>query len=60
MKQNETSNQKELENINSEMFHSFDPDDASWIIGGAKKKFTAKATGSGDGADVEFDFEIEF
>jgi hypothetical protein len=34
MKENETVKQEVLESINSELFHSFDPDDASWILGG--------------------------
>jgi hypothetical protein len=59
MKQNETLGRKELESINSEMFHSFDPDDASWIIGG-RIKVTAKATVDSTGkVDGEADIEID-
>jgi hypothetical protein len=56
MKQNETSDQKALESINDEIFHSFDPDDASWIIGG-RTKMTRLLTFSSDGStfDVLFD-----
>jgi hypothetical protein len=57
MKENETVDLKELENINSEMFHSFDPDDASWIIGG-RPKLCAKVSGSRD--QVDFEIDIEF
>jgi hypothetical protein len=34
MKENKAVNREELESINSELFHSFDPEEASWIIGG--------------------------
>jgi hypothetical protein len=57
MKKNETLDQKELESVNnSELFGSFDPDDASWIIGG-KPKMTRLLTFSSDGStfDVLFD-----
>jgi hypothetical protein len=58
MKQNETLDQKELESINSEMFPSFDPDDASWIIGG-RPKFTARNTTTSDGG-IDTAIDIEF
>jgi hypothetical protein len=56
MKENETSDWKELESISKEMFHSFEPDDASWIIGG-RPKMTRLITLSSDGGtfDVAFD-----
>jgi len=37
MKKNETVDQRELESINSELFDSFDPEDASWVVGGGFK-----------------------
>jgi hypothetical protein len=58
MKQNETLDQKALESINDEIFHSFDPDDASWIIGG-RPKITGKATVSSSGG-VDGEVDIEF
>jgi hypothetical protein len=55
MKQNETLDQKELESINSEIFHSFDPDDASWVMGGFK--YTAGISPNSNGnTDVDLDF----
>jgi hypothetical protein len=44
MKENETVGREELESINSELFHSFDPEEASWVIGGRPK---VSASGSG-------------
>ena len=58
MKDNETIARQELESINSELFHSFDPEEASWISGG-RLKITSKVTKSGDTPDVEFDIEFE-
>jgi hypothetical protein len=43
----ETKNQQELESINSELFHSFDPNEASGIIGGARVIRTRFPTGDG-------------
>jgi hypothetical protein len=61
MKENETVNSQELETINSELFHSFDPEEASWVIGGVSKRGTASATASpGEPPDFEADFEVDF
>ena len=58
MKENETLGQKKLESIDSEMFHSFDPDDASWISGG-KVIYSYLATiGSNGEVDVAFDIQM--
>jgi hypothetical protein len=50
MKENEISDRKELESIDSEMFHSFDPEDASWIMGGiiTTQVSTAESNGTYD------------
>jgi hypothetical protein len=60
MKKNETSNQKELESVNnSKLFGSFDPADASWIIGG-RLKITQLVTCLPNGSfDVENDIIVE-
>ena len=60
MKEKDIINGEELERINSELFGSFDPEEESWIVGGA-------ATGSGSatytpagfdaGGDVDFGLE---
>ena len=50
---NETNNQNKLETINNEMFHSFNPDDESGIVGGFPK-LTGGVTWSG-GPDVSVD-----
>jgi hypothetical protein len=55
MKENETSDRKELESINGEMFHSFDPEDASWIIGGVQT-VCRTISGGEDKWDVWIDF----
>jgi hypothetical protein len=57
MKEKEISDRKELESINDEMFHSFDPDDASWITGGIIT-ITRCSTG-GSQQDVQADVDIE-
>jgi hypothetical protein len=56
MKQNETLDQKELESINSEIFHSFDPDDDSWIIGG-RPNSTVNISYTASGRDVTVDLD---
>jgi len=58
VKENEISGRKELESIDSEMFHSFDPEDASWITGG-KIIISRISTGENDNTldileDVQF------
>jgi hypothetical protein len=59
MKENETLGQKKLESINDEVFQSFDPDDASWVIGG-KIPYTSTYTfDSGGSIDSCSDFLIE-
>jgi hypothetical protein len=55
MKENETTGQNELESINGEMFHSFDPEDASWIVGGIQT-VCRTICGGEDKWDVMIDF----
>ena len=58
MKENKISDQKKLENINSEMFQSFDPDDASWITGG-KVTYCVNGTVDSNGK-VDATVDIQF
>jgi len=58
MKENETSDQKELECIYGEMFQSFDPDDASWINGG-KIVYSYLAT-VGSNGEVDLAVDLQF
>jgi hypothetical protein len=55
MEEKEISDRKELESINDEMFHYFDPDDASWVMGGFKYTFGV-SMGSNGSQDVDVDF----
>jgi hypothetical protein len=55
MKENEISDRKGLESIDSEMFHSFDPEDALWIIGGFIT--THVSTADRDAYDYLCDFQ---
>jgi hypothetical protein len=55
MKHNETIDHKELESINSEIFHPFDPDDASWVMAGFKYTFSGSVDSNGN-QDVDIDF----
>jgi hypothetical protein len=55
MKENEISDRKGLESIDSEMFHSFGPEDALWIMGGFKT--TQVSTAESNGA---YDYLIDF
>jgi hypothetical protein len=57
MKEKEISDRKELESINDEMFHSFDPDNASWIAGGIIT--ITKCSTGGSQQDVQADVDIE-
>jgi hypothetical protein len=66
MKENETVNRGELESINSEMFDSFDLEDASWIIGGKPKlcgsvsNFVATTDNGGFSPQADADVDVEF
>jgi hypothetical protein len=57
MKENEILDQKKLESINGEMFQSFDPDDASRVIGG-KIPFSNQAT-LDDNYRTDFTLDIQ-
>ena len=66
MKENETVNRGELESINSELFNSFDLEDASWIIGGKPKlsgsrsDFVATTDNGGFSPQADYDVDVEF
>jgi hypothetical protein len=66
MKEKETVNRGELESINSEMFNSFDLEDASWIVGGKPKlsgsasSFVATNDNGGFNPQVDADVDYEF
>jgi hypothetical protein len=62
VKDNRTLDREELDSINnSELFYSFDPEEASWVIGGVSKRFTGTATAApGEPSDYEMDFEIDY
>ncbi len=63
MKEKDIINGEELERINSELFGSFDAEDASWIVGGSKtvcSSVTYTPTGPDGGADFDWVFaELE-
>jgi hypothetical protein len=50
---------KELENIESELFGAFDPGDELWIVGGSKT-ITDMATFTPTGVDHAIDIEYTF
>ena len=56
MKKKDTINGEQLEEINGELFGSFDPDDESWIVGGSKT-ITAMATNTPNGYDAWYDLD---
>jgi len=66
MKENETVNRGELESINSEMFDSFDLEDASGIIGGKPKlsgsasNFVATTDNGGFSPQADVDADVEW
>lgn len=66
MKENETVNHAELESINSEMFDSFDVEEASWIIGGRPKisgsasNFVASTDNGGFSPQADVDADVQF
>jgi hypothetical protein len=66
MKENEKVNRGELESINSEMFNSFDLEDASWIIGGKPKlsgsasNFVATTDNGGFSPQADVDADVEW
>ena len=67
MKEKETVTRGELEGINSDMFNSFDLEDASWIVGGSRPKFTISASNfvattdnGGFNPQADTDIDIEF
>jgi hypothetical protein len=59
MKENENVNRKELESIDSEIFHSFDPEEASWIIGGGVKVTGAVTFADVGGGAVTSDWRVD-
>jgi hypothetical protein len=66
LKENETVNRGELESINSEMFNSFDLEDASWVIGGKPKisgsasNFVATTDNGGFSPQADVDADVQF
>ncbi len=66
MKEKETVNQGELESINSEMFNTFDLEDASWIVGGKPKlcvsasNFVATTDNGGFSPQADVDADVEW
>ena len=63
MEDKDTTGAQELENINSELFDSFDPEQELWIIGGSTSTFrgTTSATFSGGKTDFcECDYMLEW
>lgn len=51
----ETTNAVLFENINDEVFETFNPDEELWLIGGMKVK-SASGCGSSGGGDADVDF----
>jgi hypothetical protein len=45
-----------LENINDELFSSFDPEEELWIVGGQK---SISGSGSSGGGDGDFDWGVQ-
>jgi hypothetical protein len=63
MKDKYTLSAQELENINSELFNSFDPEQELWIIGGSTSTFksTTSSTFSNGNYDMcECDYMLEW
>ena len=59
MKEKRVSNGKELENSESELFETFDPQDELWIVGGSTSS-TAMATFTPSGVDAIVDMDYFF
>jgi hypothetical protein len=55
MKEDEILDRKKLESIDGEMFHSFDLEDALWIMGGFKTTQISTAESNGT-----YDYLIDF
>ena len=49
-----------LENINNDLFDSFNPEEELWIIGGATGSVTGSATYGPSGPDGRVDGDLDF
>jgi hypothetical protein len=59
MKEKEIKNAEGIENLESELFGSFDPEDELWIVGGSKTitdMYTFTPTGPDTVLDIEYTF----
>jgi hypothetical protein len=59
MKEKNNINGEELENLESELFSTFDPDDELWIVGGSKT-ISDMATFTPTGMDHAIDIDYTF
>lgn len=56
----ENDKKVELENINNELFNSFDPEEELWVVGGSGSvsgSVTSQGGKADGGGDVDLDFE---
>jgi hypothetical protein len=60
------NNEPELEDINSKLFSSFDPDQELWILGGSDARTNTTGSGTvtgtfnGVGFDADADADVDF
>jgi hypothetical protein len=58
VKKKNNINGEELESINGDLFHPFDPEDETWIVGGSKS-ITTSITYTPNSYDGLFDVDYE-